>query len=69
MFCSLQFLHGLCVEDEEEITGLRNAEKELKERTKNLDSDCRQSLKSLERISKTIICTDRLSHVMIPKEL
>lgn len=36
MFCSLQFLHGLCVEDEEEITGLRKAEKEQKERTKNL---------------------------------
>ncbi|KAH8482158.1 hypothetical protein H0E87_029573, partial [Populus deltoides] len=30
------FLRGLCVEDEEEITGLRNAEKEQKERTKNL---------------------------------
>lgn len=36
IFSCFAVLHGLCVEDEEEIIGLRNAEKEQGERTKNL---------------------------------
>ena len=36
IFSCFVVLHGLCVENEEEIIGLRNAEKEQRERTENL---------------------------------